>query len=133
MILLRTSGTPMWFTHSVYIITSFLCKSTWTLIWDLVTSQRPSHCYSLGPWESIYVPDSYQMLPPLIRVNRNPPYRPQYTDIKVMILLRNSGTPRCIYSLCICHYLIPCTYILILIWDVVTSQRHLAFLRDRKG
>ena len=63
MIFLRTSGTTRWFPHSVYVITSFLRTSTWTLIWDLVTSQRPSHCYSLGPWESIYVPDSYQIVP----------------------------------------------------------------------
>ena len=65
MILLRNSGTPRFFPHSLYVITSFLRTSNWTLIWDVVTSQRPSHRYSLVPHESIYVPDSYQMLPPL--------------------------------------------------------------------
>ena len=30
-----------------------------------MTSHRPLQCYSLGPRESIYVPDSYKMLPPL--------------------------------------------------------------------
>ena len=65
MIILRTSGTPRWFSHCVYVITSFLHMSTWTLIWDVVTSYLPSHCYLLGPLKSIYVPDSYQMLPPL--------------------------------------------------------------------
>ena len=47
MILLRTSGTPRCFSHSVYVITSFLNTSTWTLIWDVVTSHRPSHFYLL--------------------------------------------------------------------------------------
>ena len=65
MILLRTSGTLRCFPHSVYINTSFLRASTWTLIWDVVTSQHPLHCYSLGPRKSIYVPAFYQMSPPL--------------------------------------------------------------------
>ena len=30
-----------------------------------MTSQRPSHRYSLGPRKSIYVPESYRVLPPL--------------------------------------------------------------------
>ena len=65
MILLRTSVTLRCFPHYVYDITSFQRTSTWTLIWDVVTSQRPSHRYFLGPRESIYVPDSYWMLPSL--------------------------------------------------------------------
>ena len=64
MILLRTSGTLRCFPHYVYVITSFLHTSTWTIIWDVVTSHCPSHRYSLSPHEYIYVPDSYRMLPP---------------------------------------------------------------------
>ena len=65
MILLRTAGTPRCFPHSIYVITSFLRTPNWTLIWNVVTSQRPSHCYSLSTCESIYVTDLYWMLPPL--------------------------------------------------------------------
>ena len=53
----------MCFSHSIYVITSFLPTSTSTLIWDVVTSHLPSHPYSLGAQESIFVPDPYQMLP----------------------------------------------------------------------
>ena len=48
MIILCTSRTTRCFSHYIYAITSFLRTSNWTLIWDVVTSQRPSHCYSLA-------------------------------------------------------------------------------------
>ena len=54
MILLSISGTLRCFPRSIYVITSFLRTSTWTLIWDVVTSQLPSHHYLLDPTAFFY-------------------------------------------------------------------------------
>ena len=65
MILLRNSGTPRYtssFRISHLLIPTYINMN---LIWDMVTSHLPSHQYSLGPCKSIYVPDSYWILPPL--------------------------------------------------------------------